>query len=402
MLSRRVFLECAAAGIGAAAPARPRIAAILTEYRPASHADVWIGALLEGYDDGQPRTPALRIETMYTDQVPANDMSRAVAAKHSVRIAPSIADALTLGSGRLAVDGVLLMAEHGKYPVNEKGQTLYPRYEFYREIVDTFRKTGKAVPVFCDKHLSYDWTKAKWMYDQARALRFPLMAGSSIPLTWRQPPLEIPLGSPLTKAVVAAYGGKESYGFHALEALQCMVERRAGGETGIASVQCIEGPAVWEWNGRNTWAAGLMQAALGTVENRKPGPAESHVPKPILFLIEYVDGFEAAVYLLNGYLNDWTFAAGIRDKAEPVSTRFWSRMVKPWSHAHGLTYHMEQFYLRRRAAYPVERTLLTTGALAALMDSSFEGGRRRSTPHLKISYRAPGESLFNRGRIPPA
>ena len=381
--------------------ARPRIAVILTEYVPSSHADVWVTALLEGYDNGQPRTPSLEIVSMYTDQVPDNDMSRAMAAQHGFAIAPKIPDALMMGTGRLAVDGVLLMAEHGKYPVNAKGQILYPRYEFYHQIMDVYRQSRKAVPLFCDKQLSYDWEKAKWMYEQSRALHFPLMAGSSIPLTWRQPPLELELGTPVEKAVVAAFGPKESYGFHALEALQCMVERRLGGEKGIAAVRCVEGHAVWKWTEGNDWSKRLLEAALDRVENRKPGLPQESVSQPILFLVDYLDGLQAAVYLLNGYITDWAFAARIRGRHELASTKFWSRMKKPWSHATGLTYQIEQLYLTRQAPYPVERTLLTTGALAALMDSCYRGNRRLVTPQLKVSYSARKESFFNTGRIPP-
>jgi hypothetical protein len=106
--------------------------------------------------------------------------------------------------------------------------------------------------------------------------------------------------------------------------------------------------------------------------------------------------------LLDGYIKDWAFAARVRGRSEIASTRFWSRMVKPWSHGTGLTYQIEQLYLTQRPNYPVERTLLTTGALDALMDSSYEKARRIETPHLKIAYRAPKESLFNTGPIPPA
>jgi hypothetical protein len=338
---------------------------------------------------------------MYTDQVSDNDMSRAMAAKHGFEIVRTIPEALTMGTGQLAVDGVLLMAEHGKYPVNAKAQILYPRYEFYSRIMDVYRQSRKAVPLFCDKHLSYDWEKAKWMYDQSRALHFPLMAGSSIPLTWRQPPLELDLGTPVEKAVVAAFGPKESYGFHALEALQCMVERRSGGEKGIAAVQCMEGREVWKWTERNDWSKRLLNAALERVENRKPKLPQEKEAEPILFLVDYLDGLQAAVYLLNGYITDWAFAARIEGRTDSASTKFWSRMKKPWSHATGLTYQIEQLYLTRRAAYPVERTLLTTGALAALMDSCYQRNRRLETPHLKVSYRARKESLFNKGRIPP-
>ncbi len=230
----------------------PRVAAIVTEYRPDAHADVIVGKLLADYDlDGQPRTPAVQVVSLYTDQVPADDMSRAVAAQYGVPIYGTIRDALTLGGPALAVDGVVLVGEHGDYPVNAWGQRLYPRYRFFAETVAVFRASGRVVPVFTDKHLSYDWPMARWMYDTARSLGIPLLAGSSLPVTWREPALELPFGGEVAEALVVGYGPTESYGFHALEALQCMVERRAGGEVGIARVACHEGPDVWaaagEW-----------------------------------------------------------------------------------------------------------------------------------------------------------
>lgn len=54
------------------------------------------------------------------------------------------------------------------------------------------------------------------------------MAGSSLPVTWRLPELEIPLGRTFKDALVASRGDLEIFGFHSLETLQCMVERRAG------------------------------------------------------------------------------------------------------------------------------------------------------------------------------
>src|SRR5947208_15208296 len=148
LLNRRSFLLSAAA-LRAAGETK-RIAAIVHEYRPNSHADVIVGKYLEGYhQDGRPPQP----------QVPPNDLSRERAQKYGVPIYPAIEEALTLGTGRLAVDGVLLIGEHGDYPTNEKGQKLYPRYELFMEITGVFRKTGRSVPIFNDKHLSYSWAK---------------------------------------------------------------------------------------------------------------------------------------------------------------------------------------------------------------------------------------------------
>jgi hypothetical protein len=405
MISRREALGLSAAvAVGAplAAAPRKRIATVITEYRLNSHADVIIGRLLEGYDYyGTRRAPRVEVVSMYTDQIPANDLSRPMAAKHGFRIYPTVHDALTLGTGRLAVDGVVFIGEHGKYPLNEKGQQLYPRYELFKQIVEVFRASGRTVPVYSDKHFSVDWEKAKWMYDQSRELGFPLMAGSSKPVSWRKPPLELELETAVSQSVAFYYGPKEAYGFHALEVNQCMVERREGGETGIAAVQCLEGPAVWEWTQRSPWAAPLLEAALARSETRKRGKLAELVQKPIAFLLQYRSGLESAVYLLNGCVEDSAFAARIRGKPQPVSAEFWAQRGRPFSHFCALAYYIEEMILSGRTAYPVERTLLNTGALAALMDSSYQKNRRLETAHLNVSYKAPGKSLFNRGAVPP-
>ncbi|MBT4482687.1 MAG: hypothetical protein HOC71_03305, partial [Candidatus Latescibacteria bacterium] len=221
---------------------KKKIAAIVTVYRYNSHAEVMIPKMIEGYEYyGKHHESLVEVVSMYTDTVPDIDLSRRDMAKYDVPIYPHIRDALTLGGNDLAVDGVVLIGEHGDYPLNEKGQKLYPRYRLYKEIMNVFRETGRSVPVFSDKHLSVDWNEAKWMYDQSHELNFPFMAGSSLPLWWRKPILELDLQTPVEKAIALYGNGGESSGIHALETLQCMVERRKGGETGVAAVQCLRG-----------------------------------------------------------------------------------------------------------------------------------------------------------------
>ena len=105
--------------------------------------------------------PRHYVHSLYVDQTPDNDLSKEIwqgtSASGSTR---SVEDALTAG-GKLAVEGVLLIGEHGNYPLNDKGQILYPRYELMEEIARVFRKVGKSVPVFNDKHLSYTFAKAQ-------------------------------------------------------------------------------------------------------------------------------------------------------------------------------------------------------------------------------------------------
>tara|TARA_B100000686_G_scaffold345549_1_gene430367 strand:- start:1252 stop:1701 length:450 start_codon:yes stop_codon:yes gene_type:complete len=146
---------------------------------------------------------------------------------------PSVADALCLGGSELVVDGVVIIAEHGKYPRNEKGQTRYPRYDWFKEVVRVFEASGRSVPVFNDKHLSTTWDECAEMVADSKRLDFAFLAGSSLPVTWRLPSIDMPHGAPLKEIVCVAYGGVDSYDIHALETAQCMSERRQGGEGGI-------------------------------------------------------------------------------------------------------------------------------------------------------------------------
>ena len=399
-LNRREFLIaslCSLSRPGSAAE-KKTVAAIVTEYRYLSHADVICGRILEGYTPNNVRVqPRTRIVSMYTDQIPQKDMSRDLAAKHNFKIYPTVAEALTLGGKTLGVDAVLLIGEHGDYPTNEIGQKLYPRYELFEHIIQVFRKSSRAVPLFSDKHLSYSWPKARDMYRQAREIGFPFMAGSSIPVTIRIPELELPLDCKLENALSIGYGGLDSYGFHTLETLQCMVERRAGGEKGLAAVETREGEAVWKWRDspEGRWSAPLLESALARSPGKKAGPPELNARKPTVFLLQYRDGFRAASFMLDGHVSDFMFAAKLKDRAEPVSCLFGLPVGRELPHFDGLVHCIEEMFVTRRAVYPVERTVLTTGALAFLLESRHRR-QRLETPELNIAYRPPAHAYFQR------
>ena len=197
-MNRRTFLTSSSVALLAApAAAGPpkRIAAVLTEYWLGSHADVVIGKYLEGYNqDDKPPYPRSKIVAMFTEHVPKNDMSRPMAKKYGVPIFRTVQEALTLGGDKLSVDGVILIGEHGDYPVNDKAQTLYPRFEMFLKITDVFRQSGRSVPVFNDKHLSYSWRQARRMVEISKELKFPMLAGSSVPVAYRVPSIDTPFG----------------------------------------------------------------------------------------------------------------------------------------------------------------------------------------------------------------
>jgi len=371
----------------------PRIACIGTEYRENSHVDVILTKFLEGCDWKDDNhgfsfrfEPQVDIASIYLAQFPERDLGRGMAKKHSVPMFDTLEGALTLGTGSLAVDGVILVGEHGDYPYDEKGRHLYPRREFFEETVRVFEKSGRVVPVYSDKHLSYSWENAQWMYDKARELRIPFLAGSSLPLGWRIPELELPLGVQMEEAVVIAYGPIEAYGYHAVETLQCMTERRKGGETGVAAVQCLSGDAVWQAADEGRWSNNLFEAALARSETNKDGDVRENATDLHVFLVDYADGLRASIFLLNGHHSDFSFSARIKGQTDPVATLFWLQSGKPYVHFAKLDAAIQQLFLTGQPPYPVERTLLSTGVIAAVMDSHFEGGKEVATPELSVCY----------------
>ncbi len=430
-LSRRALLR-AAAGLAAGAslsvplpaadfprsrpprrtkPATRKLAVVTTAYHYLSHAYHVCGRFLNGYlRDGRFHFPDHAIAGMYVEQRKADDLSRGLAARHGFTLYDEIGKALTLGGPRLAVDGVLLIGEHGDYPYNAKGQKLYPRYEMFQKIVEVFRASGRSVPVFCDKHLYYDRKKARAMADTARALGFPLYAGSSLPVTWRRPELELPLGVPIKEALVASRGELEIYGIHALEALQCMVERRTRGQQGVKAVTCLQGDAVWKAGDQGAWSWELLEHALARTPSLNVGDIRDNClhyrpprgrptfPKgPVAFLIEYRDGLKAAVLNINGHIDDTVFAARIAGRDKPVSTLFYLPPPPGAGFLQALTVKIEDFLATGKPPYPLERTLLTGGILDVALESRVRGQKRLETPDLDVAYDPPKDSGFLRG-----
>src|SRR5713226_635484 len=100
---------------------RKKLAASVTEYRHWSHAELIVGKIVEGYlHDGKAK-PDLQLVSMYVDQFPPKDRSRDLSKKHGFTLHDSVAGALTRGGRELAVDGVLIIGEHGQYPRNARG-----------------------------------------------------------------------------------------------------------------------------------------------------------------------------------------------------------------------------------------------------------------------------------------
>jgi hypothetical protein len=413
MLTRRSFLQTTAIAAASAAPqAKPkRLAIITTIYRLQSHGQHMGDRFLVGYPyAGVWRSPNIKVVSLYVDQKPEGDLSGARAKEFGFELYPTVAEALCCGGQELAVDAVLIIGEHGNYPRNEKGQILYPRYEFFEQCVKVFEQSRRSVPVYNDKHLSYSFEKASAMVDASRRLKFPMLAGSSIPVTWRLPSVEMPLGVEIEDALMVGEGGSDPMDFHALEGLQCMVERRKGGETGVKAVQMLVGDDVWKAGESGRYSKELLTAALSRSDTplgltEKDGRTQDLVssgelPKlaknPGAYFIEYRDGLKATLLMLTGAVKDFNFAARLKGSQNLLSTQFLLTPDPNVTYSACLMHKAAQMFETGVAPYPVERTLLVSGVLESCLTSKIQNQARLETPHLKVAYKAPKESQFAR------
>lgn len=417
--TRRQFLGTVGTGLIAAplfgaepavAAPKKRLAVVTTLWNYRSHAWHMAERFLHGYPlRGKWHRPPFDVVSAYVDQRPEGDLSGKRAAEFGFKIYRTVAEALRCGGDKLAVDAVLLIGEHGNYPLNAIGQKLYPRYQLFQQITQVFKDDGRTTPVFNDKHLSWKFEWAKDMVDQSRALGFPFLAGSSLPVTWRMPAIELPPDAEVEEALVVAHGGTDIYDFHALEALQSFVERRRGGETGVKSMHALRGDAVWKAMDAGSWQAGgwsprLFEACLSrshtlrqpeSYSHRYPTPEQIRewVKEPIAYRYEYNDGLKGTMLLLNGLTEDFLVAAKLKGTDEPVSTLYHLPPNPNVVYSAALMSNAEEMFVTGKAPYPVERTLLTSGLVQAGLQS-LANGKLLETPHLAVKYQPSKESTF--------
>ena len=361
-----------------------RVAAIVTEYRYNSHADVILGRLLgdHGY------RPQVQVVSIYTDQVPENDMSREMAARLNIPICATIREAVRAEHCPHPIDGVVIIGEHGRYPQNEKGQMLYPRRRMLEETLLALDEMQRYVPIFSDKHFSYDTEEAFWMYRELKRRGIPFLGGSSIPHVDPVPVYDPAALRTLTEVLVVSHSPLlEGYGFHALDVLQSVAEQRAGGETGVRAVHTIAGPGVWEAMDRGEWPEDLLLRALDTYPAELiPDHPRNLDPGPFLIRVDYSDGTKGYVVQFRNLVEQWGFAARNRE-GEIVAARLDSGLDRPFHHFERLTRLIERMMMTGRAPFPMERTLMSTGLVNAAVDAWYYGREQESPSLAAFSFR---------------
>jgi len=386
---------------------RPRLACLVSFWgAPGSHADWIIDKLMDGYWWKGAHTPSrVEVVSVYLHQFDTSLLGQRVCKAKNIPIFKTVGEAITLGGNELAVDGVVLVGEHGNYPTNLKGQWMLPRWWMYQQVIRVFEQSKRSVPVFNDKHLSYSWDEAKWMYDKSRELGFPLTGGSSIPAYFRNPEIELAIDTPTKNSIVVGGTADEGALFHCVDVLQAFADRRKGGETGVLSVQCIRGPETWKWVERNSWAANLLEAVRKNFD-LKPGYFQEG-KNPNVCIVEYNDGTNAAV--ISGTGVGWTYAGEVEGQKDPtiISMLGWPGPYSQYHASNAHSHWLIEMMVTKKEPFNAGRLLLSTGIVDYNMDSCWENGRysevgrRIETPFLNMSYRSTHGPLFETGPRPP-
>lgn len=392
---------------GHAAQKKTRIACLVTYWGATrSHADWIITKLMDGYWWQGAHTPSrVEVVSVYLHQFQESILGQKICQSKNIPIFKTVGEAVSLGGKELAVDGVVIVGEHGEYATDLKGHWLLPRWWIYQQVIKVFEQSNRSVPIFNDKHLSYNWDDARWMFDKSRELNFPLSGGSSIPTYFRKPEIELDIDTPIKNSIVLGGTGDEGAIFHAIDVLQAFVERRKGSETGVRSVQSIRGPETWKWVEQNPWAARLIESVAKNFE-LKAGHFQENA-RANMCIIEYNDGTKAAVLSGNGV--GWTYAGEIEGKQEPtiISMLGWPGPFDQYHASNSQPHWITEMMVTKKEPFNAERLLLSTGITNHYMESNWENGkytpvgRRIETPSMNISYRSTRGPQFNKGARPP-
>ncbi len=387
---------------------KPRIAVLATFWGATrSHADWLVNKLIDGYWwQGAYMPSRVEVVSLYLHQHDTSLLGRKVAEAKGIPVYKNIGQALTLGGKELAVDGVVIVGEHGDYPTDLKGHWLLPRWWMYNQMIRVFEQSKRSVPVFNDKHFSYNWDEARWMFDKSRELGFPLTGGSLLPVYYRKPEIELEIDTPIKHSIVVGAAPDEGAIFHCIELLQAFVERRKGGETGVKSIQSIRGPEAMEWVERNAWANKLLDSVAKSL-NLKQGHFQENRRSNIC-IIEYNDGTQAAI--IGSQDAGWTYAGEIEGRSEPaiVSLLGFPGPFDQYHASNAQPHWIVEMMLTKKEPFNAERLLLTTGITNLYMESNWESskyspvGRRIETPFLNMTYRTTRGAQFNKGERPPA
>lgn len=346
------------------------IAVLSTAFHPASHTDVIVSRWIDPFPtDAQYNwsKPRWRIGSLFVAQRKlTTDLTPSVALRHGIPVFDSIQGALCLGGSELAVDAVFLIAEHGDFSDNALRQKLYPRKEYFDEMAAVFEASGRVVPVFFDKHLSWTAAWVEEMHARIRTLGIPFFAGSSIPFSLPTSLTARPSNEDYQEVCAVYFNALESYLFHSLEFVQALIERRPGGGDDHAPCEVVawENEAVWEAADRGEFSWELIEEACASSSQEAREAMRRHREQrgtPVAaFRFTYADGLRVTHFMQYDVVRKWCLAAKTTDGECVSGTVLSSGADHYFPHFARLCAQIHGFLESGEAPVPLERIRQTS------------------------------------------
>lgn len=231
----------------------------------------------------------------------------------------------------------------------------------------------------------------------AAARQVTLASGTTLPVTWRLPQMDLPSQARVAEALIVVQGASPLAELHALDGLLPVLERRASGERGVRQVKFLSGREPWRAGDRREWSWPLLSAALSRSDSPQGdaildgrtqdlvglGLVPKLAPNPRGWLLEHTDGVRSALMVLDGVVADFNFAVHLADGSN-LSAQLFRAPVPAQEHYSRLAATLEDFFRTGTPPWPTQRSLLTAGLLDACRQTAAQPGVWLRTPELSF------------------
>ena len=372
-----------------------KLAFLLEDFSPGSPAQHLVDRFLMGYArDGEFHKPGPREVSAYVMMTNEGGFDKR-AEDFGLRVASTAEQAVD------GADAVVVVSRKPGVMAND------------RLLKIALERAAEGAACFVHGALSSSLALGREAITLARSRKISLLAGSALNVTHRLPAIEVPAGTALSEALIVVQinqvmapgqsgtgpgtlGGAE---LNALGGLLPIIERRAGGESGIRSIRWLEGDDVWKAGDKGLWSRPLLAAALSRSNSPQGDPVldgrtqdifglglvRKLALQPVAWQLAHHDGLKTTILVLDGVVNDFNFAVGARDGRTFSAQLF--RAPPPVEQHYGLLMATIEDFLRGGASpWRVERNLLIAGLLETFRRPLARSGRVVETPDLGLAY----------------
>ena len=367
---------------------------LLEEFPTPSPSQQLLDRFLMGFPrDGTLHKPLAKEVWVYLPPTNENDFSRR-REEFGLNVASTVEQAVD------GADGIVIVSRRPGATANDRLAEL------------ALARAPKGAACFVHGALSSSLDRGRALATQAVSRQISLLAGTPLCVTWRLPEMELPRDIALSEALIVVQtnppssasqpgpqGSLAGAELNALEGLLPVIERRGGGESGVRSVQLLEGDEVWRAARRKLWSWPLLAAALSRSHTPQGDPVLDGrtqdiaglglVPKlarnPKAWLIEHRDGLRTSILVLDGVVEDFNFAVRAGD-GRVFSAQLFRPLPPVEQHFSLLAAAVENLFESHKLPWPLERNLLIAGLLEAFRNPATRGGKAVATPNLNVNY----------------